>query len=96
MSVPQEETLYTPSQKTMAMKVGDQRVFTLMLEQGEAIGSAYTLCTPEDVILAVPTTDTTGDITVTVEGLIVGVTTLTVYDQSNNQAIGSLKVTVKE
>ena len=88
------DVVYTPSQKTMTLRVGMENTFTLTPE------------VPIDVIPAVVSDAdntiidhvihlTEGEITVGITGLSEGTTTLVIHSAGTGKELGRLKVTVR-
>lgn len=98
MSIPEDhpEVTYVPSQKTMTVRVGDTRSFTLTPDQFQIeIPEVY--LSYDDTIIQCSLKDSGSDvIEVELIGIAVGTVNMVVCVKATDVELGRLKVTVKQ
>ena len=93
---PQEDTVFTQSQKTMALTVGGSKDFILTLTAGSSV---YPVTVSPDGGTVISTTTSyqdNGDIVISITGVSEGIVTLAVQGLISGHELARLKVTVKE
>lgn len=90
------EVAYVPSQKTMTLRVGDTRSFTLTPDQFQ-IELPKVYLSYDDTIIQCSLKDSGSDvIKVELIGIAVGTVTVVVCVKATDVELGRLKVTVKQ